>query len=355
MECSSRPSESVPASGRSRLLQAVAFVGPMLILTAHGQAQTPGTEDSAGLPAQMPSLWDLAVQGGWFMIPIGIASIVTMVFTLERLVGLRKARILPRDLIRVLRTMAAEASVTPTRLYEACQLRRSPLSNAVKAAVLKVGRPQTEVEKSVEDAVEREVAAMTRNLRPINVVASISPLIGLLGTVQGMIMAFMVTSTTTSTGTAKAQELAHGIYTALVTTFAGLLVAVVSVVLANYLEGRIERMLRQMEAIFLDLLPHLERFEGRVRTTEVQGENGSELKVVSLESRGKAETLQTDATSGRQTSQASQTNQTNQISASRKPRSQKRPTTDNTSLPATAEKMIARKPGPATLRSNFDS
>ena len=117
--------------------------------------------------------------------------------------------------------------------------------------------------------------------------------------------------------------------------------AVVSVVLANYLEGRIERMLRQMEAIFLDLLPHLERFEGRVRTTEVSGENGNELKVVTLDSRRAAEPPRTDAAA------------TNQISASRKPRSQKRPNTD-TALPASAEKIIARKPGPATLRNNFD-
>ncbi|MCR9199855.1 MAG: MotA/TolQ/ExbB proton channel family protein [Planctomycetaceae bacterium] len=325
---------------RLRILRALAFVGPML-LAAACVAQPPQNVDPPANPAspvQMPSLWDLAVQGGWFMIPIGIASVVTMVFTMERLVGLRKARILPRDLINVLRSMITESSVTPQKLYEASGLRHSPLARVVKAAVLKAGRPLTEVEKSVEDAVEREIATMTRNLRPINVVASISPLIGLLGTVQGMIMAFMVTSTTSSTGTAKAQELAHGIYTALVTTFAGLLVAVVSVVLANYLEGKIERLLRQMEAIFLDLLPHLERFEGRMRVSEVTGPNGVELKLRSLEhapAEGEAST--------------------NRIAASRKPRSQKRPATDGKSVSGVNEKIVTRKPGPSTLRSNFDS
>lgn len=321
-----------------RTLRAVAFVGPMLLATASYAQPAEGAAPPADPTAtvQMPSLWDLAVQGGWFMIPIGIASVVTMVFTMERLVGLRKARILPRDLINVLRTMIAESSVSAQKLYEASQLRRSPLARVVKAAVLKAGRPQTEVEKSVEDAVEREVATMTRNLRPINVVASISPLIGLLGTVQGMIMAFMVTSTTSSTGTAKAQELAHGIYTALVTTFAGLLVAVVSVVLANYLEGRIERLLRQMEAIFLDLLPHLERFEGRVRVSEVTGADGVELKLRPLDPAAEADSS------------------TNRISASKKPRSQKRPAADGKSLPAAAEKMVTRKPGASTLRGNFD-
>ncbi|MEZ6125146.1 MAG: MotA/TolQ/ExbB proton channel family protein [Planctomycetaceae bacterium] len=220
----------------------------------------------------MPSLWDLAIQGGWFMIPIGIASVVTIAFTLERMYGLRRGRILPRNLIRKMRELMSEPALDPRRLWELTDKYPSPLANVVRAAVLKTGRPHAEVEKAVEDAVERETGEMTRNLRPINVVASISPLLGLLGTVQGMILAFMVTSTTTSTGTAKAQELAHGIYTALVTTFAGLCVAVVSVVLANWLEGRIERLLLQMEALFLDLLPQLERYEGKVRIAESSAE-----------------------------------------------------------------------------------
>lgn len=216
----------------------------------------------------MPSLWNLAIQGGWFMIPIGIASVVTAIFTFERLNGLRRTRILPPVLIEKLRELMRSPTVNPVKLWEACAGDGSPLANVARAAVLKAGRPQPEVEAAVTDSVRRETREMTRNLRPINVVASIAPLLGLLGTVQGMIMAFMVTSTTSSTGSAKAQELAHGIYTALVTTFAGLCVAVVSVVLANFLEGRVERMLKQMEDIFIDLLPRLEDHEGRLRVAQ---------------------------------------------------------------------------------------
>lgn len=232
-----------------------------------------GAVEPTAIPS--PSLWDMAVQGGWFMIPIAMASIVTIVFTLERLAGLRRNRIMPRAFIAQLRELMLEPQKDPRKVWQACQDHPSPLSNVVRAAILKTGRPHAEVEKAVEDAVERETDEMTRNMRPINVVASISPLLGLLGTVQGMILAFMVTSTTTSTGTAKAQELAHGIYTALVTTFAGLCVAVVSVVLANFLEGRIEGLLRKMEAIFLDLLPQLERFEGRLRVSESLADDAS--------------------------------------------------------------------------------
>ena len=228
----------------------------------------------------LPNLWDLAVQGGWFMVPIAVASVITLAFALERLIGLRSGHITPRHLIRRLRKISRSASQTdnprvdPQKIWELCESSRSPLGRALKAAVLKTGRPMPEIEKSVEDAVRRETALMMRNLRPVNVVASIAPLLGLLGTVQGMIMAFMVTSTTNSTGTAKAQELATGIYTALVTTFAGLSVAVISVVLANLLEGRVEKRLRQLEEIFLDFLPLLEPHEGRVRVSEKLTESG---------------------------------------------------------------------------------
>lgn len=272
----------------------VAVFAALFLLTGVAAAQdsppsqpaagSSSTADSAG--SGMPNLWNLAVQGGWFMIPIAFASVVTIAFTLERMAALRSGRILPRKLIQKLRALLTEGGLDPRKTWEVCQQHPSPLANAVKAAVLKSGRAQAEVEKAVEDAVERESSAMMRNMRPINVVASIAPLLGLLGTVQGMIMAFMVTSTTTSTGTAKAQELAHGIYTALVTTFAGLSVAVISVVLANWLEGRIERLLEKMEGIFLDLLPQFERFEGRMRVAETIDASGSTLRVTSTRPRG---------------------------------------------------------------------
>jgi biopolymer transport protein ExbB len=270
------------------------LLSPAVALAQEGQA----ADSPAGPP--MPSLWDLAIQGGWFMIPIGVASIVTMAFTMERLVGLRRGRNLPENLIHKLRELMFDSGMDPRRLWEACEEHKSPLANVVKAAVLKTGRPHAELEKSVEDAVGRETAAMTRNMRPINVVASIAPLLGLLGTVQGMIMAFMVTSTTSSTGAAKAQELAHGIYTALVTTFAGLSVAVFSVVLANFLEGRIERLLRLMEEIFLDLLPQLERYEGRLRIAESTSAEEPGIRVRTVQHNGLHQNGKSDTPEPRQ-------------------------------------------------------
>lgn len=332
----------------STISQSVAFV----VVTASGSAF--GQDGSA---PPMPNLWDLAIQGGWFMIPIGVASIVTLAFTFERIVGLRRGRILPRKLIRRLRELMAEPKLDPRKLWEACEGNRSPLADAVRTAVLKTGRPHAELEKAVEDAVRRETEGMTRNLRPINVVASIAPLLGLLGTVQGMIMAFMVTSTTTSTGTAKAQELAHGIYTALVTTFAGLCVAVVSVLLANFLEGRIERLLKHMEAIFLDLLPQLERYEGRIRISESGDPADGGIRVRHLQA------TSTTGTAEESTDQESINRIPERKTTSRKPAAATKPGRSRKTKPAkspaadapvAASAVAQASSGADTLRGNFD-
>lgn len=232
-----------------------------------------------GVPQPMPFLWDLAVQGGIFMIPIAFCSVVVLAFAIERRLALRKGRNIPRGLLISLQKLNQQNNgIDPRLAYDECQKYRSPLSRVIQAAILKVGRPHAELEKAVEDAVSREADEMAQNIRPINVAASIAPLLGLLGTVQGMIIAFMVISTTASTGAAKGQELAQGIYTALVTTFAGLCVAIPAIIVANMLEGRIERLLRAMEDVFNEIVPLFERFEGKWRVTMKSDATGVVLK-----------------------------------------------------------------------------
>lgn len=232
-----------------------------------------------GAPEPLPAIWKLGVQGGIFMIPIGICSIVVVAFAIERRMALRKSTIIPRRLLQELQQLNQDTNgVDPRLAYDVCRKYKSPLSRIIEAAILKVGRPQSELEKAVEDAVDRESTEMSRNLRPINTCISVAPLLGLLGTVQGMILAFMVISTTTATGAAKGQELAQGIYTALVTTFAGLCVAIPAIMIGNSLEGRIEKLLRSMEDVFNEIIPLFERFEGKWRVIRKSDASGVILK-----------------------------------------------------------------------------
>ncbi|MFP6762244.1 MAG: MotA/TolQ/ExbB proton channel family protein [Planctomycetaceae bacterium] len=286
----------------TRLKLVILFCGllfaaqPLFTLAQESNAPQPASPvpPSDALPDETPlesatagqaSIWELAVQGGLFMIPIALASIIVLAFCIERYIGLRRTKIIPVQLITGLNTLVTSAGIDPKEAHRLCIENPSPLATALRAAILKIGRPQPEVEKAAEDAVGREATAMARNLRPVNVVASIGPLLGVMGTVQGMIMAFMVMSTTSSTGNQKAQELARGIYTALVTTFSGLFVAVLAIVLANMLEGKIEKLLKRMEDIFMEVVPLFERFEGRLRVNRTVGEDSVESLVLSRSSR----------------------------------------------------------------------
>jgi biopolymer transport protein ExbB len=130
--------------------------------------------------------------------------------------------------------------------------------------LLKVGRPHSEVEHAVSQASDREATLLYGNVRWLTMSAAVGPLLGLLGTVQGMIMAFHVTATA-DPGQNKATMLATGIYIALVTTFAGLCVAIPAVVIAHGFEGRIQALFRDIDDLVGTLLPHVERFEGRLR------------------------------------------------------------------------------------------
>jgi len=126
--------------------------------------------------------------------------------------------------------------------------------------LLRVGRPHTEIEKAMEDAAAREAAALRARVRPLSVIANVAPLVGLLGTVVGMLGAFRVAS---QAGLGKAELLAEGIYLALETTVAGLIIAIPAMLCAAYFNARTERLLREADERLMDALPAFARFEQR--------------------------------------------------------------------------------------------
>jgi biopolymer transport protein ExbB len=132
--------------------------------------------------------------------------------------------------------------------------------------LLKIGRPHSEVEHAVAEASEREAERLFANVRWLNLFAAVAPLTGLLGTVWGMIRAFYDT-TQLPPDQNKAEFLAEGIYIALVTTLGGLVVAIPAAVLAHYFEGRVIKLFHEIDELLFNLMPQIERFEGRMRMT----------------------------------------------------------------------------------------
>lgn len=227
-----------------------------------------------GTPAETPqkktlNLFELIFSGGWLMtatvIPILIMSLVVAVFGIERFLALRRRKVIPPRLVRALgEASSSEGGLDPRQAYKICQKYPSAAASVIRAALLKLGRPHSELESAVKDACEREAGRLYANVRPLSLAAAISPLLGLLGTVIGMIMAFFETATGNITGS-KAAALAEGIYTALVTTFLGLVVAIPAAILAHWFEGRIQAFFREIDELLLGMMPQLERYEGKMR------------------------------------------------------------------------------------------
>jgi biopolymer transport protein ExbB len=204
--------------------------------------------------------------GGIFMYPIYVFSFVVVLFGIERAIGLRRRKVLPRKLVRGLNDMLAGqgTSFDPRQAWRLCQKYPSAASRVIRATLLQTGRSQPELEATLHKASEREATRLYANVRPLNLSATVAPLLGLVGTVQGMILAFYETAHLPD-GANKAQALAAGVYIALITTFAGLCVAIPAVMLAHYFEGKIQRLFGQLEDITTRLVPALQRYEGRVR------------------------------------------------------------------------------------------
>ena len=234
-------------------------------------------------PAAGLDFLSLLLKGGWFMLPIAIVSVLAFTLIIERSFGLRRSQLLPRRLVRSLGRMARDSeSVDPRTMNTVCLEHPSAASKVIRSMLLKVGRPTSEMQDSVTEVLQREAEKAHASVRWLNFAAAVAPLLGLLGTVWGLIQAFH-DMTQLSPSQNRAEYLGRGIYEALVTTLAGLIVAIPAALFAHYFEGRITKIFREIEEIVFALIPKFERYEGRVRFDAI----GSELVPRSIDTRNK--------------------------------------------------------------------
>jgi biopolymer transport protein ExbB len=207
----------------------------------------------------------LLTRGGWFMVPLSILSVLVVVIGVERLIALRRERVFPPGLIRQLGQLSQQpGGLDPRSAYQICQRFPSAASQVLRAMLVKVGRPQTELEHAVSEASQRQATRMSQMVSWLSLAAAVAPLIGLLGTVWGITQAFFDTTQLVA-GQNRAEVLAQGIYTALVTTMCGLLIAIPAAVLAHFYENRVITIMNEIEEMIFSLLPQLERYEGKLR------------------------------------------------------------------------------------------
>lgn len=211
------------------------------------------------------NLLTLLFRGGVFMIPLVALSVFVVAITVERALATRRSVVLPPGLVKDLAELGrASGGFDPRGAYRVCQEFPSAAARVVQAMLTKVGRPQSEVEHTVAEASQREAERLHANVRWLVLAAQVAPLIGLLGTVWGMIQAFYDT-TQLAPGQNKSEALSEGIYTALVTTLYGLIVAIPAAIAAHWFEGKIITQFHRIDELAFNLFPQVERFEGKVR------------------------------------------------------------------------------------------
>lgn len=191
-------------------------------------------------------------KGGLLMIPLGICSVITLSIIMERLVNLRWDKIFNLDVINLVSSLIDENEYQ--KAVQICRNNANAITNVLAAGLENHGKSKDDIKEAITDAGRQEVALLEKNLPVLGTIAGISPLIGLLGTVTGMIKVFKVISVQ---GMGQAGTLAGGISEALITTATGLMIAIPTLVAYNYFDRKAEKIILQIERYSTSLLSKL--------------------------------------------------------------------------------------------------
>jgi biopolymer transport protein ExbB len=251
---------------------AVILVAAVLLPTITAAAQDMAAADAPAVaenaevnePPPEQSLGGMVVSGGTLNIVffgiLGVFSLWAVTVILERVVNLRRENLLPSSFESGLKQIVQRPQSGSAEFQRLCETNDAPAARIFQAGVTRAGRPLPEVEKAMEDAAAREMATLRAKSRPLSVVGSIAPLVGLLGTVVGMIMAFQISS---QEGLGKAERLAEGIYLALMTTAAGLSIAIPCLLFVSWFQARAERFMCEIADCLITAVPSFARMEGK--------------------------------------------------------------------------------------------
>ena len=202
------------------------------------------------------NLWQIFLAGEPVMWPILICSIFALAIILEKIWHLHKIRIDTQEFLSSVLEKMKRHQVKEA--LEICDNTKSPISHILKAGILKYDRPRPQIKEAIEDASLYEIPRLEKNLSMLATIAHISPLLGLLGTVTGMVRCFQtIQAKATTFHPVSPGDLAGGIWEALLTTVAGLIVAIPTFIAYNYLVNRINNFILEMEKASTELINFL--------------------------------------------------------------------------------------------------
>ncbi|MCE2452175.1 MAG: MotA/TolQ/ExbB proton channel family protein [Nitrospinae bacterium] len=187
-------------------------------------------------------MFEFLARGGVLMIPLGVCSILALAIVLERTLNLRTKKIIQLDILQQVRDLVAENQVSDAMTL--CRRYPSVMGRILLVTIANHDRNREELRSVVEDAGRQEVTTLDRNLGALGTIAAIAPLLGLTGTVFGMIRTFAIIS---EKGIAHPSQLAGGISEALITTATGLVIAIPTLIFYNYFTNKADRLILEIE------------------------------------------------------------------------------------------------------------
>ncbi|HEX5132759.1 MAG TPA: MotA/TolQ/ExbB proton channel family protein [Candidatus Krumholzibacteria bacterium] len=202
-------------------------------------------------------MWAIFVKGGPVMIPLALLSVVGLAVVIEKLLTLRSSRVIQSEVLGCIESIRTPADIPLA--VKICERFDTPFANTVRAGLLEAGKPEHIVRQAMEDTGRREVKRLERYLVLLETVAAAGPLLGLLGTVTGMIEVFSVISVS---GVGQTGVLSGGIAQALITTVFGLIIGIPALIAYNLLDARVEGLVIRIDTYSHGLIKQLTVMQG---------------------------------------------------------------------------------------------
>jgi biopolymer transport protein ExbB len=210
--------------------------------------------DVSAMAEQSLSIIDLIVAGGFMMYPIILSSVFAIYIFSERLLALNKANISPDSFMSRVKELVLKGDINGAKVL--CAQNETPIARMIEKGISRIGSPLKNIEASIENVGKIEVFKLEKNLSSLATIAGAAPMMGFLGTVIGMVKAFIAISQ--EEGSVSPKLLSSGIYTAMVTTVAGLIVGILAYLAYNFLVTRVQKIVHKMEYTSIDFIDLLQ-------------------------------------------------------------------------------------------------
>ena len=200
------------------------------------------------------SILDLAMKGGYMMIPLVILSILAVYIFVERVLTIKRAAKIPGQFAEKIRNLVHMGDISGARMM--CAQTDSPAARMIEKGISRIGSPLKTIEAAIENVGKIEIYRLEKNLTLLATISGAAPMIGFLGTVTGMIQAFIAIAQ--EEGSVSPRLLSTGIYEAMITTATGLIVGILAYLGYNYLVSRVQKIVHQMEYTSIDFIDLLQ-------------------------------------------------------------------------------------------------